>query len=346
MPAVVTSGARIIMLDSLLTSNAAWAAWGLLGAVVAFGAIAALGNCYIRFLQKRYMGQYIREDGPQSHHSKAGTPTLGGLLILLGAALGTLVVSLLNPGQMLTMPVWITLLSGLIFGALGFSDDYLKIAKKHNKGITGYTKLAIQAGFGAVIGLYLLTYQDRSSVNVFYKTALELGLFYPLFSAFTVAATSNAVNITDGLDGLASWTTLITFIATSVILATTGYPELSIIALTLAGACAGFLLFNRHPARIFMGDTGSLALGGLFGTMMVLGDAELWTPLVGVIYVAECLSVILQVISFKTTGKRIFKMAPLHHHFELTGMHETQVVVMFSLAQFSGCLLGLYINQL
>ena len=334
------------MLDSLLASETAWAVWGLLGAAVAFGFIAALGNPYITFLQKRYMGQYIREDGPQSHHSKAGTPTLGGLLILLGAAVGIIVVSIFNKDQMLSMPVWITVLSGIVFGALGFSDDYLKIAKKHNKGITGYTKLAIQAGFGAVIGLYLFGYQDRSSINLYYKNAIEIGLFYPIFSAFTVTATSNAINITDGLDGLASWTTLITLAASSIVLATTGYPELSIIALTLAGACAGFLLFNRHPARIFMGDTGSLALGGIFGTMMVLGDAEMWVPFLGIIYVAECLSVIMQVISFKTTGKRIFKMAPLHHHFELCGMHETKVVLMFSAVQFAGCLIGLYINQL
>ncbi|MEB3286702.1 MAG: phospho-N-acetylmuramoyl-pentapeptide-transferase [Vampirovibrionales bacterium] len=326
-------------------SSGKWPVVGAFGAMAAFALIALLGSHYIRFLQKRYMGQYIREDGPASHQSKAGTPTLGGVLIFVGAAIGLGVAILLNPAMMLTHPVWISVLAALLFGILGFSDDYLKIAKKKNKGLSGYSKLAVQVGFGLAVGLYLMFYQERSSLNVFYQTPFELGLLYPIFVALVITATSNAVNITDGLDGLAAWTTIIALLAVSIVLSTTGYPELAVLSLVLLGGCAGFLLFNRYPARIFMGDTGSLALGGLLGTMMALGDAELWLPLVGIVYVVECLSVILQVISFKSTGKRIFKMAPIHHHFELLGMHETQVVMSFCGLQFLGCLLGLYLNQ-
>lgn len=317
---------------------------GTLLAAIAFAVVALVGKPYIAFLQKKYLGQFIREDGPQSHQAKAGTPTLGGLLIFLGLMSGLAAFVFLDTGNSITLPTWIVLLVGLVFGGLGFVDDYLKISKKKNKGVSGYTKLAVQLGLGMAVGLYVINYQERSNISVFYQTYLELGWFFPIFATLVITGASNAVNITDGLDGLAGSTMIVALLGASLILYANGYPELAMICAILIGACAGFLLFNWNPAKIFMGDTGSLALGGILGAMMVLGDAELWLLLIGIIFVIEALSVMLQVGYFKLTqGQRLFKMAPIHHHFELSGLKEKQVVYLFTGIQAFAVLLSIFL---
>lgn len=300
------------------------------------------GERYINFLRKRYMGQYIREDGPQSHHSKAGTPTAGGVLILASFLFGVLCLYFLLGPTFLTTPVLLVVGVTLAFGLLGFVDDYLKISKKKNKGVSGYTKLIVQVLAGLGVGYYVMQADTLGTVNIF-NYGISIGWLYPVFAAFVVTAASNAVNLTDGLDGLAGSTSVIAFMAMSLILAATGQTNLALVCQALVGACVGFLVFNHYPARIFMGDTGSLALGGALGTLAVLGGLDFWLAVLGAIFVLEALSVILQVISFKTTGKRIFRMAPLHHHFELGGWKETKVVYSFVTFQFLCAVLAVFL---
>lgn len=304
-----------------------------------------VGGPYISFLQRRYMGQYIREDGPQSHHAKAGTPTAGGVMILAAVCVAVIALMLLRGTGFVQGPVGAVLLVTLVFGVLGFSDDYLKIAKKKNKGVSGYTKLLVQALMGALAGWIAMGNNPAGTVNVFNFFQLDLGLAYPLFSAFVVTAASNSVNLTDGLDGLAAGTSVLTFMAFSLLLMHTHHTDLGLLAQIFAGASLGFLIFNRHPARVFMGDTGSLALGGAMGALAVAGYLECWLVFLAVIYILETLSVIMQVASFKTTGKRIFRMSPLHHHFELGGWSETRVVYSFVTIQFIGCVLAVFLNS-
>lgn len=316
----------------------------VIAALTPFAVSLALGKPYINFLRKRYMGQYIREDGPESHQSKAGTPTAGGVLILLSFVVGLAALALVKGLEMLTPSVLLALGVTLAFGLLGFVDDYLKISKKKNKGISGYTKLAVQVIAGLVTGWYVMQFlPNGGEVSLFGLFTIPLGYVYPLFAAFIITGASNAVNLTDGLDGLASGTSLMTFITLALILFVTGQVALGLLSLCMAGAALGFLMFNRNPARIFMGDTGSLALGGAFGALVVLGKLELWSLLLGAVFIVETLSVILQVYSFKTTGKRIFRMSPLHHHFELGGWSENRVVYSFVTFQFFCCTLAVFL---
>jgi phospho-N-acetylmuramoyl-pentapeptide-transferase len=319
----------------------------ILAALAPLGLSLVLGGHYIRFLQTRYMGQYIREDGPESHQSKAGTPTAGGVLILVAVLFAALCLFLAKGIAFFTVPVLCVLGITLLFGGLGFVDDYLKISKKKNKGVSGYTKLLVQIVAGALIGWLALQTNPAGTVSFFNWFSVDLGWVYPLFSAFVVTGASNAVNLTDGLDGLASGTALMTFMTFSLmLLASAGvpsHPELALLAQAFAGAVLGFLFFNRHPARVFMGDTGSLALGGAMGAMAIVGHLELWLFFLAAIYILETLSVILQVWSFKTTGKRIFRMSPLHHHFELGGWSETRVVYSFVTVQFVCCALAVFL---
>jgi phospho-N-acetylmuramoyl-pentapeptide-transferase len=304
----------------------------------------ALGGKYIDFLKNRYMGQYIREDGPQSHQSKAGTPTAGGVLMLAAFLFGIGAVAALQGPAFLSAPVLLVVGVTIAFGLLGFVDDYLKISKKKNKGVSGYTKLMVQVVVGATLGVYMmLTSPAGGTVSLFGLASIDMGWLYPVFTAFVITGASNSTNLTDGLDGLASGTLLMTFMTLSLLLFGISQPDLAMVSQALAGACLGFLLFNRYPARIFMGDTGSLALGGALGALVILGKVEMWIALLGAIYILESVSVILQVISFKTTGKRIFKMSPLHHHFELCGLKETQVVYSFVTFQFLCCLLAVFL---
>lgn len=307
------------------------------------GLILVSGGKYIDFLKKRYMGQYIREDGPESHQSKKGTPTAGGVLILLAFVFGMFCLSVLKrPSFPTPQALWVLGIT-LVFGALGFIDDYLKISKKKNKGVSGYTKLAVQVLAGGALGWWMMQNNPAGSVSVFGLTSINLGWLYPFFTAFVITGSSNAINLTDGLDGLASGTSFMTFMAFSLMLFASGQTDLALVSQMLAGASLGFLMFNRYPARVFMGDTGSLALGGALGALAITARMEFWLTFLAAVYILEVLSVILQVISFKTTGKRIFRMSPLHHHFELGGWHETRVVYTFVTFQFVCCVLAVFL---
>lgn len=295
----------------------------------------AFGHPYIRYLKAWKLGQSIRQEGPQSHHAKAGTPTMGGWIIVLPALVVTLAVTFLGGGR----PSGDLLaVMGVVVGYafVGWLDDYLIIKKRSNKGLSARQKLAGQIAIAAAFAVYLALSGHGTTLMVPGLHVLwDLGwLYYPLL-VLVMVATTNAVNLTDGLDGLAAGTMAIAFAALAWLLmqyATfPGLGGVTLFAIALVGGCLGFLWYNSHPAQVFMGDTGSLALGGAIAACAVAGRLELYLIPVGIIFVAETLSVILQVWSFKTTGKRIFKMSPLHHHFELSGWPETKVVQRFYL---------------
>ena len=301
-----------------------------------------LGPWFISFMQKKQMKQVVRDDGPQSHLSKKGTPTMGGTLILASMTISTLLWADLS-----NQLVWISLLLTLSYGLIGFIDDYKKVIQKNPKGITGKQKLFGQILFAGIAAYFL--FKDTAVPNELHfpflkDFAINLGVLFIPFTIVVIIGSSNAVNLTDGLDGLAVGpmiTTSITFlilayIAGHVELANylqvphvPGAGELAIFLATIAASCLGFLWYNTYPAQVFMGDVGALALGGAIGTVAVITKNEILLALCGLIFVIEALSVMIQVISFKTTGKRVFKMAPIHHHFELKGWPEPKVVVRF-----------------
>ncbi|MBC7387334.1 MAG: phospho-N-acetylmuramoyl-pentapeptide-transferase [Cryobacterium sp.] len=301
-----------------------------------------LGPWFISLMQKKQMKQVVRDDGPQSHLSKRGTPTMGGALILAGVAIPTLLWMDLSNRN-----VWIALLLTLSYGLIGFVDDYKKVIQKNPKGLAGRYKLIGQILFGAVAAYFI--FKDVGTSNelrfpFFKDLAFDLGIFFIPFSILVIVGSSNAVNLTDGLDGLAVGPT-ITCSVTFLILAycsghseiarylsiphVPGAGELAIFLATIAASCLGFLWYNTYPAQVFMGDVGALALGGALGVVAVITKNEILLALCGLIFVIEALSVMIQVFSFKTTGKRVFKMAPIHHHFELKGWPEPKVVVRF-----------------
>jgi phospho-N-acetylmuramoyl-pentapeptide-transferase len=304
-----------------------------------------LGPALIRWLRERQIGQSIREEGPKNHLAKAGTPTMGGVLI--NAAI---VVPTLFWADLTNRYVWIALGATLLAMAIGVGDDWRKVSQKQNRGLSGRQKLVLQALIGVGVGLASLWLFDgrpdaaRITVPFLKNLHPDLGLWYVLFAAVVVVGSSNAVNLTDGLDGLAIGATLVAA-ATFAILAyiagnvkaanylfvpsVPGTGELAVFCAAIVGASLGFLWFNAHPAEVFMGDTGSLALGAALGTVAVLIKQEILLVFVGGLFVVEAVSVILQVGSFKLTGRRIFKMAPIHHHFELLGWPESKVIIRF-----------------
>ncbi len=304
-----------------------------------------LGPWLIRTLRRFSVGQNIREVGPQSHQVKAGTPTMGGLLILFAVLTSTLLWASLENAF-----VWIAVGVTAAYGLIGFVDDYLKVARHRNLGLTSRAKLLLQTVVGIAAGVALLTlpeahgFEPTLTFPFFKQLALDLGWFYVPFIAFILVGVSNAVNLTDGLDGLAIGSILIaaatyaifTYVAGHSVVAAylqvtsiPGAGELTIFCGALVGASLGFLWFNSHPAEVFMGDVGSLALGGAISIAAVLCKQELLLVLVGGLYVMEAGSVIIQVASFKLTGNRVFRMAPLHHHFELRGWSEPKIIVRF-----------------
>jgi phospho-N-acetylmuramoyl-pentapeptide-transferase len=302
-----------------------------------------LGPWVIRKLSYMQIGQYIREDGPQSHLQKAGTPTMGGTLIIFSVAVASVLwADLTNPF------VWIVLLVLLGFGTIGFVDDYLMLVKKRSKGLTARGKLVLQAGLALLTGYLLVMspgFTTQVTVPFFKHLSPELGWWYILFAAFVIVGASNAVNLTDGLDGLAIGPTIIAAVTYMIFAYVAGHVkiagylqinyvpgcgEVTVFCGALAGAGLGFLWFNAYPAQVFMGDVGSLSLGGSLGAVAVITKQEILLALVGGLFVMEALSVIFQVVFFKMTkGKRIFRMAPLHHHFELKGWPEPKVIVRF-----------------
>jgi phospho-N-acetylmuramoyl-pentapeptide-transferase len=320
----------------------------------AYAAVSALflalllGKPVIAWLRRFRIGQKIREEGPAGHQVKAGTPTMGGVLIIVCIFIPTLLF-----GNLKSHDVLLALLATLWLGAVGFLDDYLRVVKGLRRGLLGRYKLVGQVALGILIGVFLLGLPNLSvpptmtTVPFLKFRYIDLGLLYIPFVVLVITGSSNAVNLTDGLDGLA--TGLIIFAALTFagfayvsghvrfseylnILYLPDAGELTVFCAAMVGASLGFLWFNCHPADVFMGDTGSLALGGALGTVAILLKRELLLIVVGGVFVAEALSVMIQVLSFKLTGKRVFRMAPLHHHFELAGWPESRVVTRFYIA--------------
>ena len=313
--------------------------------ITAFLFSLMLGPWVIRSLQRLQVGQVIRHDGPESHGPKAGTPTMGGLLILGAAITPTLLwVDLANAY------VWVAVLSTMGFAAIGFADDYLKVVHRSHHGLRPRFKLAAQCVVGVLVGMALLRLSDQGLYNTqlifpFFKGLMpDLGWLYVPFAVLVLVGSSNAVNLTDGLDGLAisvftvsaaAFTALAyisghaVFAAYLLIVRFSPAAELTVFCGSLVGAGLGFLWYNSYPADVFMGDVGSLALGGALGTVALLIKQELLLPIIGAVFVIEALSVIVQVASFKLTGRRVFKMAPLHHHCELIGWSEPKVISRF-----------------
>jgi phospho-N-acetylmuramoyl-pentapeptide-transferase len=313
------------------------------GAVTAFLVVIILGPYFIRTMRRLQIGQVVRDDGPETHLAKQGVPTMGGLLILSAILLSSLLWARLD-----NVYVWLTLFVTLFFGFVGALDDYRKISRKNSAGLSGRTKLFLQFLGAAVIGLFIFFYPDfdgHLSVPFLKNIQPDLGWFYIVFAMVVIVGASNAVNLTDGLDGLATGPTVVSaavyvlfaYIAGNVVIAdylqvpyVAGSGELAVFCGAMVGGCLGFLWFNAYPAQVFMGDVGSLPLGGALGTVAILIKQEILLAIVGGIFVMEAISVIMQVGYFKMTkGKRIFLMAPFHHHFEKKGWHETKVVVRF-----------------
>lgn len=311
--------------------------------IMGFLVTVLLSPIFIPFLRRLKFGQSIREEGPESHLKKSGTPTMGGVMILLSITVTTLVMT--GKFSEPTMKTYLLLLVTLGFGLLGFLDDFIKVAMKRNLGLTSKQKLLGQIII-SVIFYFVLQQNDFSTVIHIPLTdySFDLGWLYVFFIIFWLVGFSNAVNLTDGLDGLLSGTAAIAFGAFAVLAWNLSQFEISIFSVAVSGAVLGFLVFNAHPAKVFMGDTGSLALGGAIATIAILTKLEIILLIIGGVFVIETLSVILQVISFKTTGKRIFRMSPLHHHYELVGWSEWRVVVTFWTVGLLCAILGIYIE--
>lgn len=293
---------------------------------------------FIPVLRKIKAGQSIREDGPKSHMVKTGTPTMGGIVIIAAVIITCIITSKVDTDMI------IILVAFLAFGILGLLDDLVKVTMKRNLGLTALQKLFLQV----LIAVGLAIYQTRVSVYgttiaiPFVERYLDLGIFYVPFIAFVVVAMVNSVNLTDGLDGLASGVTMIVALFLAMVGNAYHFISAGVFCGALTGACLGFLAYNKHPAKVFMGDTGSMALGGGIAAAAIIMNIELILPIAGGVYVLEAISVILQVIYFKKTGgKRLFKMSPLHHHFELSGWKETNVVAVFWLVTAVLCAISL-----
>ncbi|OGF16496.1 MAG: phospho-N-acetylmuramoyl-pentapeptide-transferase [Candidatus Eisenbacteria bacterium RBG_16_71_46] len=326
----------------------------------AYAAITALLVCFvlgppmIEWLRRVKLGQRVRAEGPQSHLAKAGTPTMGGVLIL-----AAIVVPTLLWGNLHSRPLWLALLATVWLGAIGFLDDYLRVVKGFPKGLLGRYKLTGQFAIGLAIGLILVLWPEpglpgtTTHVPFLKFRFIDFGWLFVPFVILVITGASNAVNLTDGLDGLASGLMAIAALTFAGMCYLSGHikiseylnisylpygGELTVFCAAVLGASLGFLWYNCHPADVFMGDTGSLALGGALGTVAVLIKREFWLVLVGGVFVAEAMSVMLQVASFRLWGRRVFRMSPLHHHFELRGWAESRVVLRFYIV---GALLAL-----
>jgi phospho-N-acetylmuramoyl-pentapeptide-transferase len=311
--------------------------------ILAFLITVLLSPIFIPFLRRLKFGQSIREEGPKSHQKKSGTPTMGGVMILLSIIITTLVMSGKFSGP--SVKTFLLLLVTIGFGLLGFLDDFIKVVMKRNLGLTSKQKLLGQIIISVIF--YLVYTHNGFSTDIrlpFGNYSLNLGWFFVVFIIFWLVGFSNAVNLTDGLDGLVSGTAAIAFGAYAVLAWNQSQYDIAIFSVAVAGAVLGFLVFNAHPAKVFMGDTGSLALGGAIAAIAILTKLEILLIIIGGVFVIETLSVILQVASFKTTGKRIFRMSPLHHHYELCGWSEWRVVVTFWSVGLLFAILGIYIE--
>ena len=328
----------------------------ILSALTALLISFLVGPWMIRRLSKKNIGQSVRQDGPESHYEKAGTPTMGGTLILVGIAVGTLLWANLTNSY-----VWVALLVTLTYGIVGFVDDYKKVMLGNSDGLSARAKFFWQSVIALTAAIYLfksteVPAETQFIVPFFKEIMLDMGWTYVLLTYFVIVGTSNAVNLTDGLDGLAILPTVMVAGALAIFAYLTGHimfadylsipyipkaGELVVFCAALVGAGLGFLWFNAYPAMVFMGDVGALALGAALGVVAVLVRQEIVLVIMGGIFVMETVSVIMQVVSFKLTGKRIFRMAPIHHHFELKGWPEPRVIVRFWIITFILVLVGL-----
>jgi phospho-N-acetylmuramoyl-pentapeptide-transferase len=285
-----------------------------------------LGPRFIEYLRLKEFGQHIREEGPAGHHGKAGTPTMGGLVVMLSVCVPFLILSEYRAASVAV------LLTALSMAALGFADDIIKLRRRRSLGVSGKTKLAVQAVAAIVLWLVATEYAGlRETLDLrVVDLSINLGLAYPVLIFLVLAGATNGVNLTDGLDGLAAGCSAIVFLAfTAMTFITAGQEDLALLSACLVGACVGFLWFNSFPASVFMGDTGSLGLGGAIAGLAVMTKTEILLILIGGIFVIEALSVAIQVFSFQRFRRRVFLMAPIHHHFELLGWSETKIILRF-----------------
>ena len=298
----------------------------LIGGMASLLICIFLGPKFIDYLRAKEFGQHIREEGPEGHHGKAGTPTMGGLVVFLAVAVPFLVLS---DYRAASLAVFAT---ALACGALGFVDDWTKIRHRRSLGVSGRTKLIVQALIA--IGLWLMVTKYVQNTDTLrlrvVDASIDLGWFYPVLIFLVLAGATNGVNLTDGLDGLAAGCAAIVLLAfTAMTFITRGQEDLALLSACLVGACVGFLWFNSFPASIFMGDTGALGLGGAIAALAVLTRTEVLLLIIGGIFVMEALSVAIQVFAFQRFRKRVFLMAPIHHHFELLAWSETKIILRF-----------------
>ncbi len=309
---------------------------GIFAILIAFTVNVLISPILIPFLAKLKFGQNVREDGPKTHLKKAGTPTMGGIIILFSTAFASLAFLLGNSDGLIVLFVT------LAFGFIGFLDDYIKVVKKRSLGLRAYQKIIAQLAVTTVFTFYVWSFHAKDAITTtiipFFGT-VDLGIFWFPLVFFIMIGGVNSVNLTDGLDGLATGVT--TLVATFFLIMAYAFQNSSLpIAGTVIGSLLGFLLFNSHPAKVFMGDTGSLALGGFVASMALLLKMPLFLGVVGIVYVIEALSVMIQVGYYKLTKQRFFKMAPIHHAFEVSGWSETKVVTLFYVITAIGCLIG------
>ncbi len=283
------------------------------------------GIPYIALMKKKMYGQYIREEVSSMHAGKAKTPTTGGVFMIISIVVASLIT--LFMAQEATTRAFIILMTLCFYGFTGFQDDFMKIKGHKNEGLSAKGKLLLQIAVSMLPAFYLI-FSSQTEIS-FLNFSMDLGWFYPIFAGFMIVGSSNAVNLTDGLDGLAASCSVFAFFACVAICLINQQIDIAIIAGAAAASCLGFLYYNKKPARIFMGDTGSLALGGLLAVIAIMGKFELWLIPIGAIFICETVSVMIQVTSFKLFGKRVFKMTPIHHHFELLGWSEIKIVATF-----------------
>lgn len=313
----------------------------MLTMAVAFIIAVIVGPLFIPVLRRMKLGQQIRTDGPQSHLKKSGTPTMGGTIILLA-----MTIAYVRFADEFSTSFYILLIGALGFGLIGFLDDYVKIVFKRSLGLTAKQKLFGQLIVSVVICILLYQMSHPTDITIpIVDISFELHGFYYVFVILLMMGMSNAVNFTDGLDGLLAGTSAIAFGAFAVISLSMTALEPAIFSAAMLGAVLGFLVFNTHPAKVFMGDTGSLGIGGGIAAVAILTKTEILLFLIGFVFIVEIVSVVLQVLSFKTTGKRIFKMSPIHHHFELSGWSEWRVVITFWIVGLIAAGLGLFIYR-
>lgn len=312
----------------------------IISIAVAFILTVVLGYPSIPMLRRLKAGQSIREDGPQSHLKKAGTPTMGGIFIILAIVITALVVGGISEG--IGGDMLVLLFATVGFAVIGFIDDFIKVVLKRNLGLRAYQKLILQIIVSVVLAVYQLKVSEfGTQVYIpFADINIDFGIFYIPFIVFFVVAMTNSVNLTDGLDGLASSVTIPVCLFLGITAIGASFGTVGIFSGAVAGACGGFLIHNHKPAKVFMGDTGSLALGGAIAAIAILINVTLIIPIACFVFMGEALSVMIQVFSWKTRKKRIFKMTPIHHHFEMCGWSEVKVVKVFCLASCILCVLG------